>query len=91
MRRCVLLISLFFFLTFLNVINYIDRQLIGVFANWIVPELDLSNFEFGLITGPTFIFFYAVIGLFMGIIADRVNRTRLIAFGLGLWSFVIYK
>ena len=79
------------FLTFLNVINYIDRQLIEVFANWIVPELDLSNFEFGLITEQIFIFFYAVIGLFMGIIADRVNRTRLIAFGLGLWSFVIYK
>ena len=81
-------IAFLLFLTFLNVINYIDRQLIGVFANWIVPELDLSNFEFGLITGPIFIFFYAVMGLFMGIIADRVNRTRLIAFGLGLWSFL---
>ena len=81
-------IAFLLFLTFLNVINYIDRQLIGVFANWIVPELNLSNFEFGLITGPIFIFFYAVMGLFMGIIADRVNRTRLIAFGLGLWSFL---
>ena len=49
-------IAFLLFLTFLNVINYVDRQLIGVFANWIVPELDLSNFEFGLITGPIFIF-----------------------------------
>ena len=56
-------IAFLLFLAFLNVINYIDRQLIGVFANWIVPELDLSNFEFGLITGPIFIFFYAVTGL----------------------------
>ena len=56
-------IAFLLFLTFLNVINYIDRQLIGVLANWIVPELDLSNFEFGLITGPIFIFFYAVMGL----------------------------
>ena len=55
-------IACLLFLTFLNVINYIDRQLIGVFANWIVPELDLSNFEFGLITGLIFIFFYAVMG-----------------------------
>jgi MFS family permease len=27
-------------------------------------------------------------GLFMGALADRVNRTRLIAFGLGLWSIL---
>ena len=74
------------FLTFLNVINYVDRQMLAGFANWIVPELGLSNTQFGLLTGLIFIFFYAVMGLFMGALADRVNRTRLIAFGLGLWS-----
>ena len=74
------------FLTFLNVINYVDRQMLAGFANWIVPELELSNTQFGLLTGLIFIFFYAVMGLFMGALADRVNRTRLIAFGLGLWS-----
>ena len=75
-------------LTLLNVISYIDRQMIASFANWIVPELGLSNFEFGLVTGIAFLFFYAVGGLFMGVVADRVNRTRLIAFGLGLWSIL---
>ena len=74
------------FLTFLNVVNYVDRQMLGGFANWIVPELGLSNTEFGLLTGLIFIFFYAVMGIFMGALADRVNRTRLIAFGLGFWS-----
>ena len=39
-------------------------------------------------TGIAFLFFYAVGGLFMGVVADRVNRTRLIAFGLGLWSIL---
>lgn len=75
-------------LTLLNVISYIDRQMIASFANWIVPELGLSNFEFGLVTGIAFLFFYAIGGLFMGVVADRVNRTRLIAFGLGLWSLL---
>ena len=42
------------FLTFLNVINYIDRQLLAGFANWIVPELELSNTQFGLLTGLIF-------------------------------------
>ena len=75
-------------LTLLNVISYIDRQMIASFANWIVPELGLSNFEFGLVTGIAFLFFYAIGGLFMGVVADRVNRTSLIAFGLGLWSLL---
>tara|TARA_B100000963_G_scaffold69142_1_gene57571 strand:+ start:5810 stop:7120 length:1311 start_codon:yes stop_codon:yes gene_type:complete len=81
-------IAFLLFLSLLNVINFIDRQLLVSFSNWIKPELNLSNFEFGLLAGLVFIFFYAVMGLFMGAIADRVNRTRLIAFGLGLWSIL---
>ena len=81
-------IAFLLFLSLLNVINFIDRQLLVSFANWIKPELNLSNFEFGLLAGLVFILFYAVMGLFMGAIADRVNRTRLIAFGLGLWSIL---
>lgn len=76
------------FLTLLNVMNFVDRQLLASFANFIVPELELSNTEFGLLTGLVFLFFYSVAGLFMGALADRVNRTRLIAFGLGAWSLL---
>ncbi len=74
------------FLTLLNVLNFVDRQLLGSFANWIVPELGLTTTQFGLLTGLVFIFFYAVMGLFMGTLVDRMNRTRLIAAGVGLWS-----
>ena len=91
-------IAFLLFLTFLNVINYIDRQLIGVFANWIVPELDLSNFEFGLITGPIFIFFYAVMGLStMGDklaaknLMDLELREQCYQVGRRKRFFVIYK
>lgn len=74
------------FLTLLNVMNFVDRQLLASFANFIVPDLDLTNAEFGLLTGLVFIAFYAVMGLFMGALADMVHRPRLIAFGLFLWS-----
>lgn len=74
------------FLAFLNVMNFVDRQLLSSFANYIVPELNLSNTEFGLLTGLVFLVFYSVMGLFMGFLADTVNRTRLIALGLALWS-----
>jgi MFS family permease len=75
-----------FFLTVINVLNVVDRQLIASMANWIKPELNLTNTQFGLLTGLIFIFFYAVAGVFMGVLADRVNRTRLIALGLAVWS-----
>jgi len=73
-------------LTVLNVMNFVDRQLLASFANFIVPDLGLSNTQFGLLTGFAFILFYATMGLFMGALADLVHRPRLIAAGLALWS-----
>ena len=46
----------------------------------------MTNTQFGLLTGLIFIFFYAFAGVFMGVLADRVNRTRFIAIGLAAWS-----
>ncbi len=74
------------FLTLLNVMNFVDRQLLASFANWIMPDLQLTNTQFGLLTGLLFLFFYSIMGMFMGTLADRVNRTRFIALGLALWS-----
>jgi MFS family permease len=76
------------FLTLLNVMNFVDRQLLASFANFIVPDLGLSNTEFGLLTGFAFIVFYAVMGLVMGALADRVHRPRLVAAALTLWSLL---
>ena len=70
----------------INVMNFVDRQLLASFANFIVPDLGLSNTQFGLLTGFAFIVFYSVMGLFMGTLADRLHRPRLLAFGLALWS-----
>jgi MFS family permease len=75
-----------FFLTLLNVMNFVDRQLLASFANDIVPDLGLTNTEFGLLTGFGFIVFYAIMGLFAGSLADRVHRPRLVAAALTLWS-----
>ncbi len=74
------------FLTLLNVMNFVDRQLLASFANFIIPDLGLTNAQFGWLTGFAFIVFYAAMGLFMGVLADRVNRPRLVATGLALWS-----
>ncbi|MBU1375446.1 MAG: MFS transporter [Alphaproteobacteria bacterium] len=73
-------------LTLLNTLNFVDRQLLASFANFIVPELKLSNAQFAILTGPAFILFYALAGLAMGVVADMVHRGRLIAGAVGLWS-----
>ena len=77
---------LLFFLTLLNLLNFVDRQLIASFANFIVPDLGLTDTQYGFLTTVPFIIFYSIAGLFMGVLADMVNRPKLIAFGVVLWS-----
>lgn len=78
--------SLLVLLTLMNVLNFVDRQLLSSFANFIVPDLNLTNTEFGLLTGLVFIVFYAVAGVFMGALGDLVHRPRLIAGAMFAWS-----
>ena len=78
--------SFILFVTLLNVINFVDRQFISSFAPFLKRDLDLSDTEIGLLTGIVFIFFYTVAGLFVGTLADRYNRTRIIGIGVILWS-----
>jgi len=82
-RRDYAILGLF---TFINVLNFVDRQLLASFAAYIVPDLGLTNTQFGLLSGFAFIVFYSVMGLFVGSLADRVHRPRLLAVGLALWS-----
>jgi MFS family permease len=74
------------FLTFINVMNFVDRQLLASFANFIIPDLGLTNTQFGLLTGFAFIVFYSTMGLFAGALADLLHRPRLLAAGVALWS-----
>ena len=71
-----------------NILNFIDRQLLTSFSNFIVPDLGLTNTQFGLLSGFAFIIFYSLMGLIMGAIADRVHRPKFIAFALALWSIL---
>lgn len=75
-------------LTIINVLNFVDRQLLPSFANFIKPELGLTDTQYGLLTGLFFIIFYAVAGLFMGVLADRMHRGKLIAVAIALWSLL---
>ena len=73
-------------LILINIINMVDRNLISSFGPEITKELNLSDTQFGYLTGLLFVFFYAIMGLFVGRLADMVHRPRLIAVGLFVWS-----
>ncbi len=77
-----------FYLTTLNVLSFVDRQLLASFSNFIVPDLGLTNTEYGILTGLAFIIFYSVMGVIMGAIADRVHRPKFMAIGVALWSLL---
>ncbi len=74
------------FLTLLNVLNFIDRMLIAALAPLLIADLGLTRAQIGLLVGFGFVFFYTLVGLFLGLAADRWRRIPLIAAGLTLWS-----
>lgn len=81
-------VGLLALLTLTNALNFVDRNLLASFANFLKPELHLTDTQYGLLTGLVFLVFYAVAGLFMGILADLSHRPRLIAGAIAVWSLL---
>jgi MFS family permease len=74
------------FLTALNVLNFVDRTLIASLGPLLIADLGLSRTQLGWLAGFGFVVFYTLVGIFLGVAADRWPRLRLLAGGLGLWS-----
>lgn len=74
------------FLALINLINYYDRMLVVVVSEPLRLEFDLTDTQFGILTGPAFVLVYAVASLFFGYQADRRNRRNILALVVGLWS-----
>lgn len=79
-------VALLGFLTLLNVLNFVDRTLIASLAPLLIADLGLSRTQIGLLAGFGFVVFYTLVGIFLGLAADRWPRLRLLAGGLALWS-----
>jgi predicted MFS family arabinose efflux permease len=73
-------------LTSIYLVNFIDRQVLAILLPQVKAEFGLSDSVLGLLVGPTFALFYATMGLPLALLADRVNRRRLIAASLALFS-----
>jgi MFS transporter, Spinster family, sphingosine-1-phosphate transporter len=69
-----------------GVLNLFDRQIVNILGQDIKADLRLSDAELGLLTGTAFGILYALAGIPLGRLADRVDRIRLITAALALWS-----
>lgn len=75
------------FLLFLVYALYaMDRSVIQVLVEPIKSELHLSDSQIGIIIGPAFSIFFAIAGVPLGLLADRVNRRNMVALVVALWS-----
>lgn len=75
-------------LAFVNLMNYYDRMLVVVVSQPLRLEFSLTDTQYGLLTGPAFVFVYALSSLVFGVLADRYNRRRVIAAALAIWSIM---
>ena len=69
-------------------LNFIDRTLIAVVAQPIIESFQLTDAQWGLLYGPPFAIFYAIMGLPIALWADRSNRVNIIALCIVLWSIM---
>lgn len=73
-------------LTLVHVLGYIDRWILSLLIQPIKADLDLSDFQIGLLLGPAFAIMFITLGLPFGWLADRIDRRRLLAAGIATWS-----
>src|SRR5204862_1722221 len=71
----------------INLMNFFDRQIIGGVGEGIRREWGLSDTALGLL-GTVFTLLYAVVGLPLGRLSDRMQRRKILAGGVFVWSLL---
>jgi MFS family permease len=74
-------------LTVVYTFNFIDRILISVVSVPIINEFELSQFQFGLLSGIGFALFYTLLGIPIANLSEKVSRKLIIGVSVILWSF----
>lgn len=70
----------------IHVLAHIDRNMLLGFSPQITADLSLSNAQYGFLAGAVWVLSFGVMALFMGSLADRFSRTKVMAAGILIWS-----
>lgn len=68
------------------VIHHLDRNILLLLQEPIRKEFALSDSQLGMLTGIVYALPFALAGIPLGALADRVTRTRLVAVLVVIWS-----
>lgn len=71
----------------INLMNFYDRAIMGAVGENLKKDWELSDTALGAL-GTAFILLYAIVGVPLGRIADRGNRTRILTIGVFFWSLL---
>jgi MFS family permease len=74
-------------LVVVNIVNFYDRHVGGALAEPLRKEFGLNDTQLGWIS-TAFTILYAVIGLPLGWLADKVSRKKLLAGGAVVWGML---
>ena len=75
-------------LTLIYILNFVDRGLLAVVGPELVPELGLSDTQFGLLTGFGFALLYTFVGIPLARFADASHRVWIMTVCVALWSLM---
>ncbi len=67
-------------------LHHLDRMVVTLLLEPIGKEFVLSDSQLGLLAGMAFAIPFALSGLPLGMLVDRVNRVRLLSFLVAFWS-----
>ena len=67
---------------------YADRQILAFLVGPLKPDLHISDTQVGLLQGLAFALIYTLLGLPMGMLADRFSRRNIVALGVIVWSLM---
>ncbi|WP_305096387.1 spinster family MFS transporter [Croceibacterium aestuarii] len=85
-RRVRRPMAVLWMLTFVYVINFLDRQLLSILAKPIQDTLHVTDGQLGLIGGFYFALFYCLIAIPVSWLADRTNRVAVLTAACAIWS-----
>lgn len=70
----------------LNTMNYVDRLMFGVAQELIKKDLNLSDFQLGLLGGPAFAILYILAAFPIARVAEQHSRVTIISLAVTAWS-----
>ncbi|MDB5979922.1 MAG: transporter [Pseudomonas sp.] len=70
----------------IHLLAQVDRNILLGFAPQITGELAINNAQYGFLVGAVWVLSYGVMAVFLGALADRHSRPRVIGAGMLVWS-----